>query len=115
MRVLQVHNFYRTSAPSGEDEVVRAERQLLTDHGVEVITFERHNDALPDGMRGALRAAASNLWSRSSRRELANLIQRQRPDVAHFHNTFPQVSVSGYAACTAQRVPIVQTLHNFRM
>lgn len=115
MRVLQVHNFYRTSAPSGEDEVVRAERQLLETHGIEVVPFERHNDALPGGFSGALRAAGSYVWSRESRRELANLIERTRPHVAHFHNTFPQISVSAYAACVERRVPVVQTLHNFRL
>jgi glycosyltransferase involved in cell wall biosynthesis len=115
MRVLQVHNFYRSSAPSGEDQVVRAERALLIAHGVEVIPYERHNDILRADTMGALRAATSNVWSRGARRELANLIARERPLVAHFHNTFPQISVSGYAACRQQNLPVVQTLHNFRL
>lgn len=115
MRVVQVHNFYRSSAPSGEDEVVRTERALLRAHGVEVIEFERHNDDLDGGVAGGLRASLSNVWSPRARRELAAVLERARPDVVHFHNTFPQISVAAYSACAAARLPVVQTLHNFRM
>jgi len=115
VRVLLAHNFYRSSAPSGEDEVVRGEQRLLEDSGVEVITFSRHNDSLPTGFAGALGAALSNAWSFDALRELRRLIATTRPDVAHFHNTFPQISPAAYLACREAGVPIVQTLHNYRM
>lgn len=115
MRVALVHNFYRSSAPSGEDEVVRSERQLLEANGVEVIPFLRHNDDLRDGLVGAVTASLSNAWSRGSVAALRELLARQRPDVAHFHNTFPQISPAAYVACREAGVPVVQTLHNYRM
>ena len=115
MRIVQVHNFYRSSAPSGEDEVVRTERALLRDHGVEVIEFERHHDKLGNGIGGALRASFSNIWSESARRDLSGVLRRHRPDVVHFHNTFPQISAAGYSACVDAGIPAVQTLHNFRL
>ncbi len=115
MRVLLAHNFYRSSAPSGEDEVVRGEQRLLEDAGFEVIPFIRRNDDLPAGLRGALSAAVSNAWSASSLRALRTLIQQTKPDVAHFHNTFPQISPAAYHACREAGVPVVQTLHNYRM
>jgi glycosyltransferase involved in cell wall biosynthesis len=34
--------------------------------------------------------------------------------LAHFHNTFPLISPSAYAACQDNAVPVVQTLHNYR-
>jgi len=37
VRVLLVHNRYRTSAPSGEDQAVANERRMLEAHGVESI------------------------------------------------------------------------------
>jgi glycosyltransferase involved in cell wall biosynthesis len=115
MRIVQVHNFYRSSAPSGEDEVVRTERALLRSNGVEVIEFERHNDALDGGIGGEVRASFSNVWSGNARRDLSAVIDRHRPDVVHFHNTFPQISVAAYAACADAGIPAVQTLHNFRL
>jgi glycosyltransferase involved in cell wall biosynthesis len=115
MRVLLAHNYYRSSAPSGEDEVVRGEQRLLEDNGFDVIPFVRRNDDLPDGLRGALGAALSNAWSFDSLKALRALIRESRPDVAHFHNTFPQISPAAYVACREAGVPVVQTLHNYRM
>ena len=113
--MLLAHNFYRSSAPSGEDEVVRSEQRLLLDNGIEVTPFTRHNDDLGAGMAGAIGASLSNAWSFDALRELRRLIADCKPDVAHFHNTFPQISPAAYLACREARVPVVQTLHNYRM
>ncbi|MEO8019362.1 MAG: glycosyltransferase family 4 protein [Pseudomonadota bacterium] len=115
MRVALIHNFYRSSAPSGEDEVVRGEQELLEANGIEVIPFVRYNDDLPAGLLGALGASLSNAWSFDSRSALRELMVRHRPDVAHFHNTFPQISPAAYLTCREAGVPVVQTLHNYRM
>ena len=98
MRVALVHNFYRSSAPSGEDEVVRSEQRLLESAGIEVISFTRHNDDLRSGALGALGASLSNAWSFDSLDALRRLIAATRPEVAHFHNTFPLVSPAAYHA-----------------
>jgi glycosyltransferase involved in cell wall biosynthesis len=115
MRVLLVHNFYRSSAPSGEDEVVRSEQALLEQNGFEVIPFTRHNDDIGGGMAGAMAAALSNAWSFEATRELRRVVAANKPDVAHFHNTFPQISPAAYSVCREAGVPVVQTLHNYRM
>ena len=115
MRVLLVHNRYRTSAPSGEDAAVSNERRMLETRGVEVIAFDRCNDDIDDSSAAARAAAAANtIWSLRSRMELRRVLRRTRPDVAHVHNTFSMLSPSVYGACKAEGVPVVQTLHNFR-
>lgn len=114
MKVLQVHNRYRSSAPSGEDAVVLQERELLRLNGVEVATYERSNDDLVGPTR-LLRAAVETVWSRSARREVAQLIVSERPDVAHFHNVWYSISPSALEACHDAGVPVVMTLHNYRM
>lgn len=116
MRVLLAHNFYRSTAPSGEDTVYREERALLERNGVEVIPHERQSDELDTaGVLKLARSALDASWSDASARELSSLIERTRPDVAHFHNTFPLISPSAYGACVAAGVPVVQTLHNYRL
>src|SRR5204863_974672 len=60
-------------------------------------------------------AAARTVWSRPAYRELRDLIRAHRPAVAHFHNTFPLISPAAYYAARAGGVPVVQTLHNFRL
>ena len=116
MKILLAHNYYRSSAPSGEDAVFRGERALLEGAGHEVIPFERHNDDIDEStLRRRWVLALEGAWSRQSYDEIAALIGRHRPDVAHFHNTFPLISPSAYAACQDNGVPVVQTLHNYRL
>lgn len=115
MKVLLAHDYYRSSAPSGEDAVFRNEHALLESNGVEVILFERFNDDIDTSTLGnRLRVALDGAWSKRTYRDLSELIRRQRPDIAHFHNTFPLISPSAYAACQDNGVPVVQTLHNYR-
>lgn len=116
MRVLVAHNHYRSSAPSGEDQVFQNEVALLRRHGIEVSIFERFNDDIDDSsLAGRLRVAHETAWSDRSYRDLQLLIRSSRPDVVHFHNTFPVISPSAYAACRDNGIPVVQTLHNFRL
>jgi glycosyltransferase involved in cell wall biosynthesis len=115
MKVLLAHNFYRSSAPSGEDSVYRNERKLL-ENRLEVVAYERHNDDIDESTLAKKMALAKDCaWSKRTYQELKALIQETRPDVAHFHNTFPLISPSAYAACRELHVPVIQTLHNFRL
>ncbi len=116
MKVLLIHNRYRTSAPSGEDAAVRNERRMLERGGVETVLFDRCNDELqPSSVAQKLSIAARTIWSQRSRTELRSILRRARPDVAHVHNTFAMVSPSIYGVCRDEGVPVVQTLHNFRL
>jgi glycosyltransferase involved in cell wall biosynthesis len=115
MRVLLVHNRYRTSAPSGEDAAVRNEERMLQVRGVEVIAFDRCNDDIDDSSFMAKAAVAANtIWSHDSRHQLRKVLRQVRPDVVHVHNTFSMLSPSIYGVCKAEGLPVVQTLHNFR-
>src|ERR1700678_887691 len=115
MKVLLVHNRYRTSAPSGEDIAVGNERRMLEKRGVEVVALERCNDDIHDASLVSKAANAFNtIWSQRSRSELRGILRKERPDIVHVHNTFAILSPSVYGACSAEGVPVVQTLHNFR-
>ena len=113
-RVLLAHNFYRQRG--GEDTVFSNERQLLTENGVEVITYERDNEDVPDhGRMNLLLHTLSMSWNKKTHREISALIRKKRPQVAHFHNTFQLISPSAYAACHDNGIPVIQTLHNYRL
>ena len=116
MKVLLAHDYYRSAAPSGEDAVFRNERALLEDHGIEVVVYERFNDDIDDSTVAArVRLALDAAWSRRTYEELSAIIRDRRPQLAHFHNTFPVISPSAYAACQDNGVAVVQTLHNYRL
>lgn len=114
MRILLVHNTYQQRG--GEDAVFAAERALLEGYGHEVVVYRRSNEELNgDGLLGSARAGLRTTWSRKSYREIRAVIEKEQPDVAHFHNTFPLISPAAYYACARARVPVVQTLHNYRL
>lgn len=111
MKVLIAHNAYKLRG--GEDIVAEAEAALLLRYGHEVVEYRRHNDELSN--IGAFHAAFDTLWSRRTVSELRALLVVSRPDVLHMHNTFPLISPSAYWAASQAGVPVVQTLHNFRL
>ncbi|MGC9157428.1 MAG: glycosyltransferase family 4 protein [Terracidiphilus sp.] len=112
MRFLVAHNRYRFSG--GEDAAVRAEIELLREHGHIVELLEEDNEAI-HGLGGRLAASASVFYSRRSRRRIQEAIGDFRPDLLHVHNWFPRLSPSIVLAASAAEIPVVQTLHNFRM
>lgn len=114
MKVLLVHNFYQSSAQSGEDAAYRNEVMLLKDKGIEIIQHEKHNDEISGSFKN-LKMAFSMVWSRGNYQELLKLIKKEKPDIAHFHNIWYLLSPSAYYACKDAGIPVVQTLHNFRM
>jgi glycosyltransferase involved in cell wall biosynthesis len=114
MKILLVHNTYQQ--PGGEDVVFNQERQLLARAGHKVVTYCRSNWEIAG--RSALKRLGlvkQLLWASDSRREVADLIRREKPELAHLHNTFLMISPSIYAACREAYVPVVQTLHNYRL
>jgi len=111
MRILIVHNAYQHRG--GEDMVVESEIALLRAHGHEVAEYRRDNSEIP--VMPKLLLAADTLWSRRTVREIESLVVEFRPDVIHAHNTFPLTSPSLYWAAGQAGVPVVQTLHNFRL
>jgi glycosyltransferase involved in cell wall biosynthesis len=111
MNILAVHNYYQN--PGGEDVIFHAETRLLERHGHQVTRYTAHNATLTGQSRPAV--AVNTVWNRSAAREVRTLIRDTRPDVMHVHNTFPLISPSIYNAAADQGVPVVQTLHNFRL
>lgn len=111
LRVLVVHNAYQLRG--GEDSVVDAEVALLRARGHSVEIIARHNDEINQLPRPGL--AVQTLWSRQTFSQISEQAQRFRPDVIHVHNTLPLVSPSVFWAAAKHKIPVVQTLHNFRL
>jgi len=111
LSVLIVHNAYQQRG--GEEAVVEAEAAMLQAQGHPVQRYERHNDEVPG--RNAIALLQDTVWSRRSHAAMVDAIDRHRPDVIHVHNTFPLISPSVYWAAHRAGVPVVQTVHNFRL
>ena len=116
MRILLVHNFYRSGAPSGENRVVEQDLDQLRAAGHDVELHAVSSDAI-DGYPAVRKALlpARVIWSPRAKRDLAATLERWKPDVVHLHNTFPLLSASVLAATRAAGVATVATLHNYRL
>ncbi len=112
MRVLQVHNTYQQVG--GEDVVVHCERSLLAASAHEVHLYSVSNDAIA-GLWAKARTAWYAPYSERAKERLAADIAVFRPDVVHMHNLFPLITPAAYDACRNASVPVVQTLHNYRL
>lgn len=110
-RILIAHNSYQQRG--GEDAVVEAEAELLRSRGHAVRLLVAHNDAIVRMPRSRL--AARTFWSSETVRDFRQALVEFRPDILHVHNTFPLISPSIYWAAARAGVPVVQTLHNFRL
>ena len=109
--VALVHNYY--TWPGGEDSVLESEDTLLREHGHKVVRFTADNKEI--GGRNRFALAGGTVWRRAQYRALRAFFRRERPDLVHFHNTFPLISPAAYYAAAAEGIPVVQTLHNYRL
>jgi glycosyltransferase involved in cell wall biosynthesis len=114
VKILVVHNRYRSSMPSGEDRVVDQETAALREAGCSVEIFERRSDDIAQ-MPLTKKAAVPvrMLWNRRAQDDLARVIADSRPDVVHVHNVYPLLGPSALLAAR-DLAPIVVTLHNYR-
>lgn len=111
MKILQIHN--HCIERGGSDSVFDAERELLESHGHTVVRYTAHNREIEG--RGLIRTGIESLWNRRCYAELSSLIRAESPSIAHFHNTYPIISPAGYAAAKKCGLPVVQTMHDFRL
>jgi glycosyltransferase involved in cell wall biosynthesis len=114
MKIVMVHNTYQEAG--GEDVVFESEMHLLERFGHTVIPYLRSNTELQNAsFLDRIAIAPRMVWSSKTRREFAAILDAHDPDVVHVHNTFLVISPSIYSACSERGIPVVQTLHNFRL
>lgn len=110
MRVLQLHTRHRVGG--GEDGVVEAEAGLLRGAGHDVKQVIAHNP------RNAIKAAAAFAaapWNAAATHRVRHEVDLFVPDVAHIHNNWFAMSPAVISALRKGGVPIVVTLHNYRL
>lgn len=111
MRIIVAHARYRQRG--GEDVVAESEVDLLRAHGQTVETYFRENEDLVG--QGKIQLLKNTIWSSEAANDLERKIMEFRPDIIHCHNTFPALSPSVYWVADKYHIPVVQTLHNFRL
>jgi len=114
LKILLCHNFYQNIG--GEDQAFWRQKELLESHGHQVICFTRDNQEI--GKYHFFQKAGlafSAFFSFDTYFKIKKIIRDEKPDIIHTHNIFPLISPSIYYAARYSRVPVIQTLHNYRL
>lgn len=112
MKILFIHNRYQHAG--GEDVAVQLEINILNQfgHATEVLYFDNTSIA---GMPGKIKSGINSFYNLSSRKKVSAAIDEFKPDVIHVHNVFFQASPSVLFAAHQRHIPVVMTLHNYRL
>ena len=114
MRICQIHNEYLYKG--GEDNVVQAEKKLLEKNGHNVFQIVRKNYEEIRSIKDKFETLNNLAYSKKSLKILDNyFLQNQLPDIVHIHNIFPLWTYSIFEYFKLKKIPMVMTLHNFRL
>lgn len=113
-KVLIVHNYYQV--PGGEDTVVYNEKNLLLENGHEVVMYTRNNNEIKNrNIIYKLILPLETIFSIKTYIDVKRIIKEEKIDIVHVHNTLPLISPSVYYSAKKYKVPVIQTIHNFRL
>ncbi|MEM6450161.1 MAG: glycosyltransferase [Cyanobacteria bacterium P01_D01_bin.105] len=114
MKILIVHNRYKER--TGEDAVFDRETKLLRAHGNQVNVWTVDNrDITTASSLDKIALAKSTISSSQTKRDIYKNLCSITPDIVHVHNMLPLISPSVFHACNQANVPVVHTLHNYRL
>jgi glycosyltransferase involved in cell wall biosynthesis len=113
MNVLIVHNDY--GGYSGEEAVVDRQERLLQEHGHRVTFYRRRSEEIGKMVLGRSRAFCSGIYNNQSIKSIRSCLAQCNPDVIHIHNLFPLISPAILPECSAAGVPLVMSVHNYRL
>src|SRR6266496_1899840 len=111
MKILLAHNYYLQLG--GEDTVFESDISLLRSKGHDVAEYIDNNHRIVS--MGQLSVAIGTVWSSQSYERMKAEIEKFRPEIVQFYNTFPLISPSAYYACQVSKVPVIQYLFNPRL
>lgn len=113
MKILLVHNDY--GKYSGEEYVVDQMAAMWTEHGHQVVQLRMSTVDSRDSLVGKIHGFLAGLYSPRGVREMRRILKEERPDVVNVHNLYPFISPAALFECKKAGVPVVMTVHNFRL
>lgn len=113
MKILIVHNNY--GKYSGEEAVVDKMAAMLQEHGHSVCFFRMSSEGQWESTSGKIKGFFSGVYSPAGVKGMKEALQREKPDVVNVHNLYPFISPAALFECKKAGVPVVMTVHNFRL
>lgn len=115
VKVLIAHNRYRSVNPSGENAVVDDDAETLRARGVDVEVHLEDSDSITGSVTSYAQAAVGPVHGLNGLVRFKERLDRYQPDVVHLHNVFPLLSPAAVIEAKKRGVPVVMTMHNYRL
>ena len=113
MKVLLVHNEY--GKRSGEEAVVDRMDAMLRGMGHAVARLTRSSAGARESLAGRVRAFVDGVHCPKGVKAMREALLREKPDVVNVHNLYPFISPAALRECRKAGVPVVMTVHNYRL
>lgn len=113
MKVLLVHNDY--GKYSGEEAVVDRMATMFARLGYDVAQLRMTTPGRRESLTGKMAGFVAGIYCPSGVKALREALRRERPDVVNVHNLYPFISPAALRECRKAGVPVVMTIHNFRL
>ena len=113
MKILIVHNNY--GKYSGEEAVVDKMAEMLKEHGHQVGFYRMTSEGSRDSLSGKIKGFYAGIYSPAGVKGMREAIEREKPDIINVHNLYPFISPAALFECRKVGIPVVMTVHNFRL
>lgn len=113
MKILLVHNNY--GKYSGEEAVVDKMTEMLQARGIDIAFYRQTSEGSRETLGGKIKGFLCGIYSPEGIRGMREALRRERPDVVNVHNLYPFISPAALQECRKAGVPVVMTVHNFRL
>lgn len=113
MKILIVHNNY--GKYSGEEAVVDKMAAMLQEHGHQVGFYRMTSEGSRESLSGKIKGFLSGIYSPAGVKGMREAIEREKPDIINVHNLYPFISPAALFECRKAGIPVVMTVHNFRL
>lgn len=113
MKILIAHNDY--GKYSGEEAVVERMQAMLASRGHKVAMFRMTSAGKRETLKGKIHGFLAGIYSPSGVRSMREAIEREKPDIVNIHNLYPFISPPALKECKKAGVPVVMTVHNYRL
>lgn len=113
-KILIVHNFYQQQG--GEDSYIFKEKNLLEQHGHIVILYTKQNAEIQNmSLRQKVMLPLNSFFNLKVFNDIRRILREEQVSIVHVHNTLALISPSVYYAALFCKIPVIQTIHNFRL
>lgn len=112
-KILIVHNDY--GKYSGEEAVVDKMAGIFAGLGYDVAQLRMSTAGARDSLSGKMRGFFAGIHSPAGVRAMREALDREKPDLVNVHNLYPFISPAALRECRKAGVPVVMTIHNFRL